>query len=177
MRREIRPEDLPTGKLVHFREVEIGDAEFLLDLRTNPKKSQFLNPTVNDLQRQKLYIESYKARQEDWYFVLEDKSGIAIGCIRIYNIEGNQFTIGSWIMTETAPELAGLEATILTYQFAFEYLGLETCLFDVRKENRKVLRFHKLYGARVISETELDFIFCFDRPDFGKMKERFSSFV
>ena len=51
MARIVHPEMLQ-GKYVNLREVTLDDAAFILELRTDAKKSRFLHKTDHDLQKQ-----------------------------------------------------------------------------------------------------------------------------
>ena len=52
-----------------------------------------------------------------------------------------------------------LEGNYLTLRFAHKVLGYEKFHFDVRKENKKVISFHKAMGAKIVSENDKDFFF------------------
>jgi RimJ/RimL family protein N-acetyltransferase len=164
------------GKNINLRDVEIDDADFLLKLRTDEKKSRFLNKTENDLQKQIEYIKKYKAAEDEYYFIIEAKGKQKLGCFRIYDIYGDSFCIGSWIIADDAPEMTAIESIILIYEFGFSKLGYGHCHFDVRKENRSVQRLHEMYGARKTGETELDYLYGFDKVSFIEMKRKFQKF-
>ncbi len=58
---------------LHVRLVREEDAEFILQLRTDPLLSRFLHATKNNLQKQKEWIRDYKLREakgEDYYFFI-----------------------------------------------------------------------------------------------------------
>ncbi|MGQ7116015.1 hypothetical protein ACUOFC_65445, partial [Escherichia sp. TWPC-MK] len=52
-----------------------------------------------------------------------------------------------------------MESALLVYHFAFVELGFEQSHFDVRKNNEKVIEFHKKMGAIEVSNNELDIFF------------------
>ena len=58
MKRILEPEKLQ-GKYVNLREVTVDDAEFILSLRCDPKKSKYLNPTEYNIPKQQEYIRNY----------------------------------------------------------------------------------------------------------------------
>lgn len=145
------------GKYVNLREAEIEDAAFILSLRCNEKKSRFLNKTENDLEKQTAYLKRYKTLDNEWYFIIENKNHDPLGTSRMYDVRGTQYTGGSWLMKDGSLPEETLEGSILARQMAFEKLGFEKDCFDVRKANKKVVRFHKLWGSKIVSENEIDY--------------------
>ncbi|MCT7537426.1 GNAT family N-acetyltransferase [Aliarcobacter butzleri] len=167
------------GKHVILRFVEEFDAQFILDLRTK-EKAKYLSKTDNNLDNQINWIKNYKNREKDgkeFYFVIENKKNERIGLVRAYKIEDNSATSGSWIMLDGVKTEATLEGVLLLYEFILEYLGKEKIFFDVRKDNKKVWRFHKSYGAVQIDEDELDYFFEFSKDNFKIMKEEYKKYL
>ncbi len=156
------------GKFVRLREVKVEDAKFILSLRCDPHKARFLNTTENNLAKQTNYIKDYFNKKNEYYFIVENLIGIKIGTFRIYDIRHDSFGIGSWLMVDGVASHEAMEADFLVRQFGFETLGFEKCHFDVRKNNLKVLNYHKLMGAKQIAENELDYFFECHKTDYYK---------
>ena len=162
-----------------LRLVEESDAQFILDLRTK-EKAKYLSKTDNNLDNQINWIKNYKIREKDgkeFYFVIENKESERIGLVRAYKIEDDSATSGSWIMLDGVKTEATLEGVLLLYEFILEYLGKEKIFFDVRKDNKKVWRFHKSYGAVQIDEDELDYFFEFSKDSFKIMKKEYQKYL
>lgn len=167
------------GKHIILRLVQESDAQFILDLRTK-EKAKYLSKTDNNLDNQINWIKNYKNREKDgkeFYFVIENKESERIGLLRAYKIEDNSATSGSWIMLNGVKTEATLEGILLLYEFILEYLGKEKIFFDVRKDNKKVWRFHKSYGAVQIDEDELDYFFEFSKDSFKLMKKEYQKYL
>lgn len=164
----LEPEKLQ-GKYVNLREVTVDDAEFILSLRCDPKKSKYLNPTEYDVPKQVEYIKRYLAKDDEWYFIIENKDHKPLGTWRIYDVKGTQFTAGSWLMVDDAQMEETLEAQYLGPNYAYNVLGFEKDYFDVRKENKKVVKFHQSYGAKIVGEDDLNYFFEFDRDQFNNL--------
>lgn len=146
---------------IDVRLVNEADAEFILGLRTNIKLSRFLHPTDNDLEKQKEWIRQYKYREregKDYYFIYSSQN-VNFGLNRIYNIEGNKCTGGSWICMPGTPPEKAIPSMILARDIMFEFLDLEEDNFDVRKGNHAVLKFHRMMSCIQTGETELDILF------------------
>lgn len=170
---------LINGKYTVLRLIEETDAQFVLDLRTK-EKAKYLSKTDNNLENQIKWIKNYKDREKsakEFYFVIENRTNEKIGLVRAYNIEYNSATSGSWIMIDNSPIENVLESNLLIYEFIFEYLKKDKLLFDVRKDNKKVWKFHKSYGAIQIDEDELDYFFEFTKSNFKEMKEKYQKYI
>ena len=165
------------GKSIFLREVVENDAEFILQLRTDPLKGKHLSPTSADLNSQKEFILSYKKSMEDFYFLICDWDWKQLGTVRIYDIKEDSFCWGSWIITKDAPKNAAVESALLLYDFAFFSLHYQSSHFDVRKSNDRVVRFHERFGATLTSEDEMNYYFSFDRSTYLKTREKYAKFL
>lgn len=154
------------GKYVNIRDVEVEDAGFILDLRCNEKKSKFLHKTEYNIQKQQDYIRHYKTLDNEWYFIIEDKKCNPIGTYRIYDLKDDSFCIGSWLMIDGVSPLETIEGEYLVKMFAFDATGFKKFHFDVRKENKKVIRFHKMMGAKIVAENDIDYFFECTKEDY-----------
>ncbi|TLE11409.1 GNAT family N-acetyltransferase [Helicobacter bilis] len=166
----IREEELQ-GKYVNLREITLADAAFVVALRCS-SKAKFLNPTKNDVGLQEQYIENYFKKNDEWYFIVEDKQGKALGTIRIYNVSGKQFEGGSWLMLESATTFQSLEGEYLLKHYAYYVLGFNKNCFEVRKANKKVVQYHKFCGSRIIGETDIDYLFELTKDEFLSNKHK-----
>mgnify|MGYP003510103375 CR=1 FL=1 len=126
----------------YLRLVNVDDAEFILSLRQNQNLNQFLSAVSPDIQMQRDWIISYKLREEqglDYYFIVMDKRFEDVGMVRVYDInyENKSFTWGSWVLSENRPKYTALDSMILSYDFAFNELGLDLCQFKVHTANKR----------------------------------------
>jgi len=161
---------------LNYRLVEEQDAEFIVGLRTNGKLARFLHPTDNDVSKQIEWIRNYKKREKDgfdYYYIFEDSLNQRLGVSRIYDIHENDFTIGSWIFRPDAIFGTPILGDIIVKEIGFGKLGINTCLFDVRKENIHVIKYHMTYNPTKISEDELNNYYKIDRDAFDRGKERY----
>ena len=158
------------GKYVNLREVELNDAAFILSLRCNEKKSRFLHKTENNLEKQIEYLKRYKTLDNEWYFIIENKRHTPLGTTRIYDVQGNRYTPGSWLMKDGSLPEETLEGSLLAGKMAYEVLGFEKGFFDVRKGNKRVIRFHLSGGAKIIGEDEDNYYFEATKESYLKIK-------
>jgi len=165
------------GKNICFREVTIDDAEFIVDLRNNPEKNKHLSFTSKDIDKQKEFIRNYFDSETDYYFIISDWSQRSLGTVRIYDVRDNSFCWGSWILVDSAPKSAAIESALLIYDYAFFSLHYAQSHFDVRKENHKVIEFHKRFGARVVGEDNLNYYFEYNREDYLNVREKYRRYL
>ena len=151
----------------------MDDAAFILSLRCDPKKSRFLHETENNLEKQIAYLEHYFTLDNEWYFIIENKKHEPLGTNRFYNVHGTQYTSGSWLMKDGALPQETLEGVLLSRKMAFEMLGFRKNCFDVRKENKKVVRFHKILGSVIVSEDDVDYFLELTDASYQKCKQHF----
>ncbi len=145
------------GRYLVLRHVQREDANFILALRQDPVKGRYLNPTSPELEDQVKYISAYYHSTDSAYFIIQDRAGEPCGTVRLYDPREDSFSWGSWILRDGLPFYYAMECILILYNYATQCLGFKRAHFDVRKENRKVLDFHRRYGAVVLSEDELNY--------------------
>ena len=171
----IRKEELQ-GQYVNLREITLADAAFVIELRCG-LKSEFLNPTKNDVGLQEQYIENYFKKNDEWYFIVEDKQGKALGTIRIYNVCGTRFQSGSWIMSDGASISQTFEGHYLMKHYAYHLLNFHTDYCEVNKKNKKLIRFHQFYGAKIVGENDMDYLFELTKDEFEANKHKILNII
>lgn len=151
---------------VKMRLVEESDAEFIVDIRTNPKLGQNISWTSTKIQEQVNWIAEYKKRENnklEYYFIFEDENDKPWGTVRLYGFTNDSFTVGSWICLPDNMEKIAIKAWLLCMDFGFEKLNFQKCFFDIRKKNKAVLYYAYLYHPALISEDELNYFFCLNK--------------
>ena len=171
---------LLSGKNINLRTVEIEDADFIYTMRQNRKKTKYLSKVTGTVDSQKEWIKNYKQREDEekeFYFIIESKNKDKFGLVRIYDLKNDSFCWGSWLIKEDAPKTSAIESALQIYEFGFYKLGFEKSHFDVRKGNDKVIVFHQRFGAKIISEDELDYFFNFEKSDYEIIKEKYKRYL
>ncbi|MEI6348842.1 MAG: GNAT family N-acetyltransferase [Bacteroidota bacterium] len=164
-------------KTIYFRLANISDAKFIHSLRIDQKYNQHLSFVDDDISKQEHWLEEYKKREvlnQEYYFIIQRNSdNIPIGTVRIYDFlkNENSFCWGSWILNENKTRYSALESALLIYDFAFFELGYTRCHMDIRKENMKVIEFHRKFGVNIIGETEKDLLGHYYVDDYLKVRE------
>lgn len=160
---------------ITIRLVNETDAEFLYNLRTDIVLSRFLSTTSGTVEDQQEWIKKYKQREqrgEEYYFMAVGPDGERYGTSRLYHFDEESFTIGSWLFSKEAPTGVAIRTDILVREIGFEELGFNFCKFDVRKDNKSVLRYHRAFGPTEISESELDIYFLLGKDAFYNYRNK-----
>ena len=135
----------------------------------DPNYNGHLSVVTGTVADQLGWIETYKAREAagtEYYFVIERKDGVRCGVVRLYNITGDQFTWGSWILDVNKPSKAALESAVLSFGAAFENLGLTVGNIDVRKNNTRAIAFYRRFRMRENSGDDVDIYFEYTRQQY-----------
>lgn len=132
------------------------DAEFILEVRSQQRAKGNIHSTSMDIKTQEQWIENYFSIQGDYYWIVMDtKMERPVGTVGLYNYRAEKkcAEVGRWVMF---PDFSfHLAAPILAvYEWAFEVLNLDNVIFDVVLTNRKVMKFHRLLGAREVERPK-----------------------
>jgi RimJ/RimL family protein N-acetyltransferase len=168
------------GKKINLRSADIKDAEFILEMRMQVHKTQFLSQIDNSLQKQQAWLKAYKDKEKaglEYYFVIESKQAEQLGLVRVYDLHSESFCWGSWLIKDSAPLTTAIESALLVYEFGFGELKYKKAHFDVRKGNERVIAFHERFGATVIGEDELNFYFNYSLKNYLKIKQKYRRYL
>jgi hypothetical protein len=158
-----------------FRLVEIEDAQFILELRTNPRLARNLSTTSLRLEDQQHWISEYKKREserKEFYFLTLDEKGEKLGVNRIYNCDEESFEIGSWVFLPDLLITTSIFGDLAVRDFGFEVLSYKYCRFELLRSNRPVLKYHLEFKPDLISEDETKFYFRLSREKFYKHRDK-----
>ena len=168
---------LVRGRNLLLRNVTIEDADFVLGLRLDPRKSAHLSATSGDLQDQISWLRNYATSNDQAYFIVCDQDGKRLGCLRIYDPEGSSYCWGSWLMVDGLAPQVPLEAVLLVYAYC-KQLGFKSARINVRKGNTYVWRFHEnIFGARRTVETEDEYFYEVDEAQIDASLRKFAQWV
>ncbi len=134
------------GRYVNLRSVEEKDAEFTLSLRQDPNLTKYLPKLDITLEQQISWIKKQRNQDGDYYFIVENKKGKGIGVIGVYDVDGDCAETGRIAMIGNAFE--SIEAQLLSFEFAFNILGLEKTVNYVMADNLHALRFSQMFGSQ-----------------------------
>jgi RimJ/RimL family protein N-acetyltransferase len=142
--------DILTGRGFLLRPVEAADAALALELRGNPELTRYLPPLNIDRDAQARWIDSQRAKPDDYYWAVQRKGGDGRveGFVGLYGrTPENGFEWGRWILRRDS--LAAAESAQLMYAFAFEQLDAPFVTCQSVVDNQKVVQFHANCGLAV----------------------------
>lgn len=132
-----------------LRPVSSADAQFIVDIRTaDAERNKFIHKISSDVSAQEKWIESYLARPNDYYFVIENVlTRQSEGLIGIYNIENGKGEWGRWVIGKDS--FAATESLDLICQAAFDFIGLSEIFCRTIQDNVAVASFHNSAKERL----------------------------
>jgi RimJ/RimL family protein N-acetyltransferase len=136
------------GDMFGLRPVTIEDAEFIVELRTDPKLSKFIHATSSSIEEQRKWLAEYLQRDNEWYFIVETFDKTPEGTICIYNFDQskNQAEWGRWVLRNGS--LSVLESAVLIYDTAFNQLRINRLYCHTESQNLPVISFHTTMGLQ-----------------------------
>jgi hypothetical protein len=159
---------------LYVRLINESDAEFIIKLRSQ-EKARFMNAVSPDIEKQKEWIREYKTREHaglDYYFIYY-MNGLPLGINRIYNIQEDSFVGGSFVFINGCDFEIPIFATLIEDFIGFEILDKSACFGNIHKDNKKAIKFNKLYGADFIYENETEVFFISTKKMYLNKKEKF----
>ena len=174
-RLDIKSDYIIKAEGISMRMIEESDAKFIIDIRTDEKLGQYISETSSIIENQIGWIKEYKKResnQKEFYFIFEDSNNKKWGTIRLYNLEEDSFTVGSWICLQGNKNHIAIKSFLNAIEFGFEKLHYKTCLLDVRKKNLRVLYYLKLFNPVLVKEDDLNYFFRLEKYTFFNNKNK-----
>ena len=168
------------GPNLALRLIQPEDAAYVHGLRSNPAYNTHLSTVTGTVDDQRNWIEDYKSREaqgQELYYVIERKDGVRCGLIRLYDIEAESFTWGSWILDENKPPKAALESAVLSFGVGFDALGLHSAIVDVRIANEHAAAFYRRLGMTETHRRDGQIFFAYPRARFAADKEVYLSIL
>lgn len=164
------------GKTIILRNAQPEDAEFIVKIRTDARKGQYISATSSDIEKQRQWLQQYLESEGQAYFIMTSLDGEKYGTVRMYDQQGDSFCWGSWVIAADAPTHVAIESALLVYTYGLK-LGFTKAHFDVRKGNESVIKFHKRFGAVMTGETELDYLFEINKENIESSLEKYKKYL
>lgn len=165
---------------MRMRPVRMDDAAFIVWLRGSEHAKGKLGDSATTPGAQERWLESYFDRAGDYYFIAETLSGIPIGTNSVYDVLGKNAECGRLIISPGVQ--AALPASMLTYDLAFDRLGLGELRATSVESNTTLHSFIKKLGyqqvgidraARVINGEPVNiYNFVLNAADWRKQREK-----
>jgi len=158
------------GPNLILRLIEPEDAAYVHSLRSNPVYNTHLPAVTGTVDDQWTWIVDYKfreAQEQEFYYVIERKDGTRCGLVRLYDVEAESFTWGSWILDKNKTRKAALESAILSFGVGFDALGVQLANVDARVANEHAAAFYQRLGMVETHRTDQNIFFNYTREQFN----------
>ncbi|KMQ63665.1 hypothetical protein ACM40_02375 [Chryseobacterium sp. BLS98] len=160
-------------KGIKLRFVEADDAEFIVSIRNNEKKSRFISKTSQDVDAQKQWISDYKEREQqkkEFYFIAVDQNNIDYATYRVYKIDSGLPEIGSWVSKPDYSNIKNsIKVDVAVKDFVLNELKFDTLQFEVRKQNTSVNSYHKLFQPELVRSDDENNYYLLKRDTFNRI--------
>ncbi|WP_254054895.1 GNAT family N-acetyltransferase [Pseudophaeobacter sp. EL27] len=172
----IKELELIEGPNLTLRLIQPKDAAFVYGLRTNSLYNKHLSAVRGTVEDQRRWIDAYKDREaerNEFYYLIERKDGVPCGVVRLYDMDADSFTWGSWILDENKPPKAALESAVLSFGIGFNALDRKMARVDVRTENDRAQAFYQRFGMIETHRTKSDIFFTYPRSQYQADRESY----
>ena len=157
------------GPNLVLRLITPNDAAYVHGLRLDPAYNAHLSEVRGTVADQRDWIESYKTREaagQEFYYIITRSDGTRCGTVRLYEITGDSFTWGSWILDQNKPPKAALESAVLSFGAGFGGLGAARARIDVRHDNTHAEAFYRRFKMTESHRSDQDIFFTYPRAQF-----------
>lgn len=130
--------------------------EMIRDWRNDPKISQYMDYKEYITPEMQLNWFRKIDNENNYYFIIEYKKA-EIGLINIKDIDyklklgeaGIYIYSDEWLNSTVS-----FQASLCLYDFCFETLGLELIVAHILKDNKRAIRFNKIFGYELLENQE-----------------------
>lgn len=138
------------GKTVRLRSVTEHDAEVTLRMRMDPEKSRYIHKVSGDIESQRAFIRSQMAKEGDYLFLVESLNGEPIGMKGVYDFNPETNTVETGRFISFGSQVQSIEALLLSFDFAFDVLGVEKIRMSVLSDNANMKGIQERFGVIVV---------------------------
>lgn len=168
------------GPSLVLRLITPDDAAYVHGLRLDPAYNTHLSEVRGTVADQRDWIAAYKTREaagQEFYYIITRSDGTRCGTVRLYDITGDSFTWGSWILDRNKPPKAALESAVLSFGAGFDGLGAARARIDVRHDNTHATAFYRRFGMTETHRTNRDIFFTYPRARFMADRDGYLVFL
>lgn len=137
------------GRTIILRDIEERDAEVTFRMRSDPQKSRYIHGATGTVEDQRAFIRKQKDRPGDYLFVIENLEGNPIGMKGVYDWDEEAGTVETGRFMCFGTPIQSIEALYLSFDFAFDVLGVKRIVMSVLEENSNMRGMQERFGARV----------------------------
>lgn len=139
-----------SGRTVRLRPVVESDAEVTLAMRMDPKKSRYIHGVSGSIEDQRAFIRKQMQAEGDYLFMIEDFDGRPLGMKGVYGHDPMTGTVETGRFISYGSQVQSIEALLLSFDFAFDALGVETIRMSVLSDNTNMKGIQERFGVTVV---------------------------
>lgn len=147
------------GLTVRLRAIEESDAEATFLMRSDPEKSRYVHGATGTVEDQREFIARQREKPGDWLFMIEGLDGSPIGMKGVYDFDPVQKVVETGRFMNFGSQIQGVEALYLSFDFAFDVLGVDKVIMSALEENVNMRGMQDRFGV-VVTHHEYN-------PEFG----------
>ena len=134
---------------ISFREIDLSDAELLLNWRSKPRVTNFMNSDIRISQKnQELWIKKSYERKDYYNWIVQNKDeDVGFISIRDLDLVNKTSSWGFYIGEDSALGLGSIIPPYF-YNFLFENFGIEKITAEVFYTNVDVIKLHIMHGYK-----------------------------
>lgn len=148
------------GKTVRLRSVTEADAGVTLAMRTDPEKSRYIHSVSGSLKDQTSFIRSQMSKDGDYLFLVEDLAGQPIGMKGVYDFDPITNSVETGRFISFGNQVQSIEALLLSFDFAFDFMGVDSIRMSVLSENSNMRGIQERFGVVVTGVEPSDEFQC-----------------
>lgn len=159
-----------SGRTVRLRSVVESDAQVTLAMRMDPEKSRYIHSVSGNIDDQRAFIRKQMRAEGDYLFMIEDLEGKPIGMKGVYDYDPVTNTVETGRFISYGSQVQSIEALLLSFDFAFDVLGVEAIRMSVLSDNANMKGIQERFGVEVVKveespEFQCDTIYSVLTPD------------
>lgn len=143
------------------RLVNVDDAEFIVSLRSDPERTEFMITLSKDVENQRQWIREYKKREEegsDYYFICNNQDSSPIGVNRISKINFETLSCKlSGFIKKKGNKADTAAMFLIQKEIVFDTLGLVFSIAEIHEKNYKMLKYFEYFDYK-IAKNENNFL-------------------
>ena len=136
------------GLTVRLRSIEESDAEITFKMRSDPEKTKYVHRATGTVEDQRNFIIKQRALPGDYLFVVENLDGTPIGMKGVYNLNEEKKEVETGRFICYGSQVQNVEALKLSFDFAFDILGVNKVIMSALENNKVMLGIQKKFGVK-----------------------------
>lgn len=144
------------GLTVRLRSIKESDAEVTYKMRTDPAKTRFVHRNKGTVEDQRDYIKRQRTLPGDYLFMVENLKGKPIGMKGVYNHDPVKKTVETGRFIGYGSQVENIEALKLSFDFAFDILGVDKIIMAALEYNNMMLGIQKRFGVEFTHRESME---------------------